>query len=132
MGVSYNRLRVRGAAKFENAGLYYGAAVTESSSCLGQEVFVVGGANSAGQAALHFAKYAAKVTLVVRASSLDAGMSHYLVHEIERTPLIDVRLNTQITELAGDVRAHSVKRVAASVGEGAMAVTLIHRYLGGA
>ncbi|MGW2255030.1 FAD-dependent oxidoreductase [Kitasatospora sp. NPDC001660] len=213
-GVSYNHLDVPGAERFEGEGLYYGAATTESSSCVSHHVFVIGGANSAGQAAIHFARYAARVTVLVRGASLEAGMSQYLVDEIRRTPAIDVRLNTRVlafqgnlwleritlvddstgeqteeearfvftfigarprtgwlrdvidcdehgfvltgpdltrpgrprsswpldrephlleTSLpgvfaAGDVRAHSIKRVASGVGEGAMAVALMHRY----
>ncbi|MER6780295.1 MULTISPECIES: FAD-dependent oxidoreductase [unclassified Streptomyces] len=214
-GVSYNRLEAPGADRFEGAGLYYGAATTESSACISQHVFIVGGANSAGQAAVHFAKYAARVTILVRAESLDASMSRYLIDEIDRTPNIEVRVRTTVVRLdgddhleqltlhdattgedtpvparfmftfigarphtdwlsgvverdeygfvltgsdlianggelpaewslerapypletsvpgvfaAGDVRAHSVKRVASGVGEGAMAVSLIHRY----
>ncbi|MGW2271824.1 FAD-dependent oxidoreductase [Streptomyces yangpuensis] len=214
-GVSYNRLDAPGADRFEGAGLYYGAATTESSACISQHVFIVGGANSAGQAAVHFAKYAARVTILVRASSLDASMSRYLIDEIGRTPNIEVKVRTTVVRLdgeehlerltlhdaetgrdtevparfmftfigarphtdwlagvverdeygfvltgsdlianggelpaewslerapypletsvpgvfaAGDVRAHSVKRVASGVGEGAMAVSLIHRY----
>ncbi|WP_327412863.1 FAD-dependent oxidoreductase [Streptomyces sp. NBC_01233] len=214
-GVSYNRLEAPGADRFEGAGLYYGAATTESSACISQHVFIVGGANSAGQAAVHFAKYAARVTILVRAASLDASMSRYLIDEIDRTPNIEVRVRTTVVRLdgdehlerltlhdadtggntevparfmftfigarphtdwlsgvverdeygfvltgsdlianggelpaewslerapypletsvpgvfaAGDVRAHSVKRVASGVGEGAMAVSLIHRY----
>ncbi|MFE5555916.1 FAD-dependent oxidoreductase [Streptomyces sp. NPDC056544] len=214
-GVSYNRLEAPGADRFEGAGLYYGAATTESSACISQHVFIVGGANSAGQAAVHFAKYAARVTILVRAASLDASMSRYLIDEIDRTPNIEVKVRTTVVRLdgeehlelltlhdadtgedtevparfmftfigarphtdwlagvverdeygfvltgsdlisnggelpaewslerapypletsvpgvfaAGDVRAHSVKRVASGVGEGAMAVSLIHRY----
>ncbi|MFB7055405.1 FAD-dependent oxidoreductase [Streptomyces vinaceus] len=214
-GVSYNRLQAPGADRFEGAGLYYGAATTESSACISQHVFIVGGANSAGQAAVHFAKYAARVTILVRAESLDASMSRYLIDEIDRTPNIEVKVRTTVVRLdgeehleqltlhdattgedtrvparfmftfigarphtdwlsgvverdeygfvltgsdlianggelpaewslerapypletsvpgvfaAGDVRAHSVKRVASGVGEGAMAVSLIHRY----
>ncbi|MYT24897.1 FAD-dependent oxidoreductase [Streptomyces sp. SID7760] len=214
-GVSYNRLEAPGADRFEGAGLYYGAATTESSACISQHVFIVGGANSAGQAAVHFAKYAARVTILVRAQSLDASMSRYLIDEIDRTPNIEVKVRTTVVRLdgeehleqltlhdaatgedtrvparfmftfigarphtdwlsgvverdeygfvltgsdlianggelpaewslerapypletsvpgvfaAGDVRAHSVKRVASGVGEGAMAVSLIHRY----
>ncbi|MEV8630483.1 FAD-dependent oxidoreductase [Streptosporangium sp. NPDC051023] len=212
MGVSYNRLDVPGADRFAGAGLYYGAAMTESQACASQHVHVIGGANSAGQAALHFAKYAHKVTMLIRSDSLEAGMSQYLVDEIRRTPAIEVRLRTRVVEFsgqerleritladaatgetaeepaafvftfigarprtgwldgvvardehgfvltgsdvpaeawslerepylletsvpgvfaAGDVRSRSVKRVASGVGEGAMAVALIHRYRSG-
>ncbi|GGS93355.1 fused response regulator/thioredoxin-disulfide reductase [Planobispora rosea] len=214
MGVSYNRLDVPGAERFEGAGLYYGAATTESASCVSQHVFIIGAANSAGQGAIHFSKYAAKVTLLVRGESLQTSMSQYLVDEIERIPNIEVRVRTRVVGLegdenlerlvlvddatgatfeepaefvftfigarprsawlggmvecddhgfvltgsdlirsgklppswplarepylletsvpgvfaAGDIRANSVKRVASGVGEGAMAVSLIHRH----
>ncbi|TDQ46889.1 FAD-dependent oxidoreductase [Actinorugispora endophytica] len=214
-GVSYNRLDVPGVERFENAGLYYGAATAETTACAGEEVHIIGGANSAGQAAMHFSQHAADVTLLVRGDSLEKGMSQYLVDEIAARPNIRVRLNTRVTGLAGgdrleelvlrdsaeerteevparfvftfigarprtdwvagllqrnragflltgpdlvrgedggvpgweagrepflletsmpgvfaagDVRAGSVKRVASGVGEGAMAVALIHRY----
>lgn len=212
MGVRYDRLEVPGADRFENAGLYYGACVTETASSLGRRVHIIGGANSAGQAAVHFSRHADLVVLVVRAASLRHGMSQYLIDEIERTPNIEVRTRTQALGLsggdrleritlreadlsyvekadlvftfigarprtewlaeavqrdakgfittgpdltcgsprcqgwplsrepllletsmpgvfaAGDVRARSIKRVASSVGEGSMAVALIHQY----
>jgi len=211
-GVCYHRLQVPGAVRFENAGLYYGACMTETASSLGCRVHIIGGANSAGQAAIHFSRYADLVTLVVRAPSLHQGMSQYLIDEIERTPNIEVRASTVVLGLeggewlehitlredrvtyvekaelvftfigarprtewleavvqrddrgfittgpdltcgsprcvqwplarapllletslpgvfaAGDVRARSIKRVASSVGEGSMAVALIHQY----
>jgi thioredoxin reductase (NADPH) len=211
-GMSYNRLEVPGAAQFEGAGVYYGAAATEATQCVGNHIYLVGGANSAGQAAIYFARHAARVTLLVRGDSLAGSMSRYLIDEIERLPNVEVLLHSQVIELhgarsleaitvrfddtgktntlparflfmfigaqprtgwlgdvvrrdrhgfiltgpdllgagrpagrapllletnlpgvfaAGDVRARSVKRVAAGVGEGAMAVALIHRYRAG-
>jgi thioredoxin reductase (NADPH) len=212
MGVCYHRLDVPGAARFENAGMYYGACITETQSSVGCRVHIIGGANSAGQAAVHFSRYAEQVVLVVRAPSLQSGMSQYLIDQIERAPNIEVRTGTQVLGLrggdrldgvalrtagvsyvdrtdlvftfiggrprtewlagvvqrdahgfittgsdltcsnprcgqwplgrppllletsmpgvfaAGDVRSRSVKRVASSVGEGSMAVALIHQY----
>jgi thioredoxin reductase (NADPH) len=212
MGVHYHRLPVPGAERFENAGLYYGACITETASSLGRRVHIVGGANSAGQAAMHFSRYADTVVLLVRAGDLRQGMSQYLVQEIEHAPNIEVRTSTEVLGLdggthleritlregaytytepaglvftfigarprtewleglierdangfistgpdltctsprcaawplarepllletsmpgvfaAGDVRSRSVKRVASSVGEGSMAVALIHQY----
>ncbi|MFD7656753.1 FAD-dependent oxidoreductase [Actinosynnema sp. NPDC059797] len=213
-GLAYHRLDAQGAERFEGAGIYYGATSSETTSCADQHVWIIGGANSAGQAALHFAEHAASVRMVVRADCLDAGMSHYLVREIERAPNIHVHTGTRLvaadgadrleqitledlrtgrrtTEAAeyvftyigarprtdwlsrsvlrddkgfvltgpdllldrnapvrweqprepllletsmpgvfaaGDVRSHSIKRIAAGVGEGAMAVALIHHY----
>lgn len=214
-GVSYTRLAA--VDEFTGRGVYYGAAATEGSSCVDQRVYVVGGANSAGQAALYFARYAERVTMLVRSSNLAKGMSAYLVEQVEAHPRVDVLLGTEVVAaqgedrltgltlcttgpgsrgtrdvpadflfvfigarprtdwlagvverdergfvrtgpdlrvdgalpaawplerepyylesslpgvfVAGDVRASSVKRVASAVGEGAMAVTLVHRYL---
>jgi thioredoxin reductase (NADPH) len=78
-GVRWRRLQVPGAERLLNAGVYYGANLSEASTCTDEEIFVVGGANSAGQAAVHFAKYARKVTMLVRASSLEQSMSKYLI-----------------------------------------------------
>ncbi|MEV6605476.1 FAD-dependent oxidoreductase [Kutzneria sp. NPDC051319] len=209
-GLRYNRLEAEGAERFEGAGIYYGATTSETASCIGRHVFIVGGANSAGQAAVHFAKHAGQVSLVIRGDRLDKGMSQYLVDEITATGNIDVRLNTEIAATdgneqlervtllntldgstshsdaeyvftfigarpntewlagpvamdsrgfiltgpdipgdtawdlprqpflletsvpgvfaAGDARANSMKRIASSAGEGAMAVALVHRY----
>jgi len=86
----------RGLAALEGAGVYYGAALYEAATYRGQDVIVVGGANSAGQAALNLAEYARQVTLVVRANALEKGMSHYLVRQIEATPNVEVRLGTEV------------------------------------
>jgi thioredoxin reductase (NADPH) len=214
-GVSYRMLEAPGLAGLAGRGVYYGAATTEGPSCRSQDVYIVGGANSAGQAAMYFARYANKVTMLVRGASLDTSMSRYLIDQIDRVPTIEVRTCTEVVDgggedhleslglrnnatgesetvpaswlfvfigaaprtdwldgcldrdrrgfvlagpdlvvdghrpagwpldrdpyhletsvpgvfVAGDVRAESVKRVASAVGEGAMAVTLVHRYL---
>ena len=103
-GVEYRRLEVDHieSLALKGAGVFYGGPSTEAPAMADRDVFVVGGANSAGQAALHLAEYAARVTLVVRASSLDAGMSHYLVQQVEASPNIDVRLNTEVVGGGGD------------------------------
>ena len=214
-GVFVRRLDVPGVADLTGAGIYYGAALTEAAYYRDQDVFVVGGANSAGQGAMFFSRYARKVTMLVRSSTLEAGMSQYLVDQIANTANIDVVLRTEIIEAigverlekikvknidsqevdalpaaamfifigavpptdlvsglverdragfiitgsdlmidnkrpkgwrpnrdpflletsipgifaAGDVRHHSMKRVASAVGEGAVAVALVHQYL---
>ncbi|MGZ4534862.1 MAG: FAD-dependent oxidoreductase [Nocardioidaceae bacterium] len=214
-GVSYRQLDAPGAAALTGRGVFYGAALTEAMSCADKDVYVVGGANSAGQAAIHFAQRSRTVTMLVRGPSLRDSMSSYLVDEVEATPNIGVRTSTTVVEthgtehlegltlldadtgekesvdtqwlfvfigavprtewldgfvvrdehgfvvagpdllvggerppdwtlerdpyhletsvpgvfVAGDARADSVKRVASAVGEGAMAVLLVHRYL---
>jgi thioredoxin reductase (NADPH) len=207
-GVSYRQLDTPGFPELTGAGIYYGAAMTEARACADQHVVVIGGANSAGQAAVYFGGYAAQVTMLVR-STLEKSMSHYLIEQIAARPNIEVRTGSTalaaesedghlkrlriagpdgeetiaadacfvfigaaprtdwldgvlardargfilagrdaqaagwplprepyILEstvpgvfVAGDVRARSIKRVASAVGEGSMAVSLIHEYL---
>src|SRR5690348_556737 len=214
-GVSYRQLGAPGLDELTGRGVYYGSALTEAAACQDQDVFIVGGANSAGQAALFLSRYAKSVTLLVRAPSLEQSMSYYLIRRIAENPAISVRTCTEVagasgsehleqltlrdtargsTEtvdaqwlylfigaepltdwlgdvvardargfvvagpdlsaggrrlrgwtmdrlpyhletsvpgvfVAGDARAESAKRVASAVGEGAMAVMLVHRYL---
>jgi thioredoxin reductase (NADPH) len=208
-GVSYRQLDAPGFADLTGAGIYYGAALTEARSCADQHVVVIGGANSAGQAAVYFSGYAQRVTMLVRAGSLAKSMSHYLIEQIAEHANIEVRpgasavaaegedgrlarlriregdaesvldadacfvfigasprtdwldgvvardprgfilagpdladgdwplnrepslLETSVPGVfvAGDVRARSIKRVASAVGEGSMAVSLVHEYL---
>ena len=215
-GVSWRRLSAPGSDRLAGRGIYYGAAAHDAASCAGDDVYLVGAANSAGQAALNFAAYARRVVMLVRGPDLRRSMSEYLVARIEASPTIEVRPCTEVlsaegdghlerlvlrdsrtdgretvaasrlfvfigaeplTEwlgdafvrdergflltgpalldedgrppaswpltrdpyhlessvpgvfVAGDVRAESVKRVASAVGEGAMAITLVHRYL---
>jgi thioredoxin reductase (NADPH) len=214
-GVSYRMLEVPGLTDLAGRGVFYGAATTEAPNCAGQDVYIVGGANSAGQAAMYFARHARRVVILVRGDSLQRSMSYYLIQQLAETPNIEVRTCTEVVAaegdehlqkitlldnaaghqetvaaqwlfvfigavpgtdwldglverdprgfvlagpdlviggqrprgwpldrdpyhletsvpgvfVAGDVRADSVKRVASAVGEGAMAVTLVHRYL---
>jgi thioredoxin reductase (NADPH) len=208
-GVSYRQLDTPGFAELTGAGVYYGAAVTEARACAKQRLIVIGGANSAGQAAVYFSNYAARVTMLVRGPSLERSMSHYLIEQIASLDNVDVRTGSSATAaehedghlrrlqitgpggdetleadacfvfigasprtdwlegvlardergfilagrdsqangwplqrepymlettvpgvfVAGDVRARSIKRVASAVGEGSMAVSLIHEYL---
>jgi thioredoxin reductase (NADPH) len=212
-GVSYRKLDTPGFDELTGAGIYYGAALSEARSCSQQRVVIVGGANSAGQAAVHFADWAAQVTMLVRGPSLTKSMSNYLIEQIAALPNVDVRTGSQAVGatgedghlkalrirhadgsetveetdacfvfvgaaprtswldtvvardehgfilagaevrgagwplkrdpylletsvpgvfVAGDVRARSIKRVASAVGEGSMAVSLIHEYLAAA
>ena len=209
-GASYRRLTAPGLAELTGRGVYYGATASEAAQCAGDEVYLVGAANSAGQAALNFARHAKRVVMVVRGPSLESTMSRYLIQRIEAHPGIEVRLGIEVVgaagdghlerltlsdratgdteevpadwlfvfigaaprtdwlssevlrddhgfvitgpELAasgwsldrppyaletsvpgvfaaGDVRLDSMKRVASAVGEGAMAIYLVHRYL---
>ena len=208
-GVSYRRLTAPGFEELTGVGIYYGAALTEARACSQQHVVVIGGANSAGQAAVHFSGFASKVTVIVRGDSLAKSMSYYLIERIATLPNIEVLTRTEAiaaqgrdgrlaalrlrdpdgereieidacfvfigaqprTEwlegvvardehgfilagpdvrdhgwplereplalessvpgvfVAGDVRSRSIKRVASAVGEGSMAVSLIHQYL---
>jgi len=212
MGVSYRSLEAPGCLEMTGAGVYYGAALTEAEGCKDQDVYVVGGANSAGQAAVYLARFARSVTMLVRARSLDDSMSYYLIQQIAGIPNITVRTCTVVEQVlgtehlqqltlrdiaagtteivdagqlfifigaaprtawldgvverdghgfvlagpdfstdetgwpldrapyhletsvpgifvAGDMRSESAKRVASAVGEGAMAVMFVHRYL---
>jgi thioredoxin reductase (NADPH) len=103
-GASYRLLDAPGLEQLQGAGVYYGGAAAEAQVVEGEDVFIVGGANSAGQAALHLARYARSVTLVVRGQSLAAGMSRYLVDQIETADNVSVRLRTTVTGASGDGR----------------------------
>jgi thioredoxin reductase (NADPH) len=103
-GASYRRLGVPSLEGLVGAGVFYGAAVTEAKAVTGQEVYVVGGANSAGQAALHLAEYASRVTLVVRGRSLSTSMSEYLIREIEAAQNIYVLFRTRVIDGGGEGR----------------------------
>jgi thioredoxin reductase (NADPH) len=108
-GVQYRKLGIPDADRLTGRGIYYGAALVEAVACKDEEVFVVGGANSAGQAALHFAKFAFKVTMLVRGEGLSATMSKYLIDEIERTSNIVVEPCTQVLEAMGEERLETLK-----------------------
>lgn len=101
-GVQWRRLDAPGIDRLQGAGVYYGGGATEALSCKGELVYVVGGANSAGQAAMNFAKYADRVVILVRGSSLSSTMSKYLIDQIEQTPNIQVWTHASITEVYGD------------------------------
>jgi thioredoxin reductase (NADPH) len=103
-GATYRRLGVAEIEALAGAGVYYGGPASEAPAMAGREVYVLGGANSAGQAALHLAEYAQRVTLVARAESLDTRMSHYLVRQVEGAPKVEVRLGTEVVGGGGDGR----------------------------
>lgn len=100
-GVDYRRLDVPGADELTGRGIYYGAAISETFAVRGEDIFIVGAANSAGQAALHFATVASSVTMLVRGHSLSASMSHYLAERIQATPNIRLRFHTAVDEVRG-------------------------------
>jgi thioredoxin reductase (NADPH) len=108
-GVDYRRLDVEGIDEFVGRGVGYGAAATDAQHLVGRRVTVVGGANSAGQAALHFAKYATEVQILCRGSGLSKGMSAYLTDRINRNHKIDVRMKTQVVRLLGDDRLQAIE-----------------------
>ena len=101
-GVTVRRLNVPGVEGLEGAGVYYGAAVTEAAHYADRHVYILGGGNSAGQGAMFFSRYASKVTILVRGSSLSRGMSHYLVNQIEGTENIEVRVRTTVEAVHGE------------------------------
>ncbi len=103
-GATYRRLDVPSLETLRGAGVFYGGPVSEAPALKGKDAYIAGGGNSAGQAALHLARYARRVTLVVRAPSLGAGMSHYLVRAIEATPNVEVRAGTTVVGGGGDGR----------------------------
>ena len=107
-GVSYTKLDVPGCQELTGAGVYYGAAVTEALSCRGDDVYIVGGSNSAGQAAVCLSKYARSVTLLIRGDSLKKGMSKYLIDQIEATNNIAVKLFTQVVEVLGEDKLKAI------------------------
>lgn len=107
-GVSYRRLDVARIERLKGAGVYYGAANTEAIACRGEEVYIVGGANSAGQAAMYFSKYASKVTILVRGDSLDKYMSKYLIDQIEETQNIRVLLHSYIVDVKGETNLEGI------------------------
>jgi thioredoxin reductase (NADPH) len=107
-GVSYRQLGAPGLADLTGRGVYYGSALTEASACLGQDVYIVGGANSAGQAAMYLARHAKSVTLLVRGPALERSMSYYLIKQIEDVPNISVRTCTEVIEAAGEDHLESL------------------------
>lgn len=116
-GVSYRKLEIPGAEQFRGAGVYYGAAMTEAIACGGEDVYIIGGANSAGQAAMHFAKYARRVVMLVRADSLTKSMSQYLIDQIEGTENIEVWTHSSVVEAKGDGHLEGLTIANSNTGE---------------
>jgi thioredoxin reductase (NADPH) len=108
-GVTVNILDVPGVENLTGAGIYYGASLTEAASYRNQHVYVVGGANSAGQAAMFFSRFASQVTMLVRGTSLKRSMSQYLIDQIESTGNIDVKTNTIVIEAIGNEKLEALK-----------------------
>jgi thioredoxin reductase (NADPH) len=107
-GVQWRRLAAPGVDKLQGAGIYYGGGATEALSCKGEIIYVVGGANSAGQAAMNFAKYAERVVLLVRGEGLAATMSQYLIDQIEQTHNIQIWTHASVAEVHGDTRLEEI------------------------
>jgi thioredoxin reductase (NADPH) len=107
-GVQWRRLEASGIDRLQGAGVYYGGGATEALSCKGETIHVVGGANSAGQAAMNFAKYAERVVILVRGEGLAATMSQYLIDQIQRTPNIQIWTHASVAEVHGDKRLEEI------------------------
>lgn len=107
-GVSYSKLQVPGVERLTGAGVYYGATITEAISCRDDDICIVGGANSAGQAAMYLANYARSVTILLRGASLEQKMSQYLVDRIKATKNIKVKILTKVVEVSGETRLETL------------------------
>jgi thioredoxin reductase (NADPH) len=107
-GVSYRKLDVPGIDRLHGAGVYYGAAMIEGDSCRGEDVYIVGGANSAGQAAMYFSRYARRVVMLVRDGSLSSTMSYYLIDQIRGTENIHVEPHSRVVEVHGTDRLEAI------------------------
>ena len=116
-GVSYRTLDVPGSERLQGAGIYYGAGMSEAPLYRDQDVYLVGGANSAGQAAMYFARYARSVTLLVRGPSLDESMSQYLIDQITAIPRINVLTSTHVVEVKGETNLEAITITNTMTGE---------------
>jgi thioredoxin reductase (NADPH) len=131
VGVNYRRLMTPGVERLTGAGVYYGAAMTEAKACVNEDVYIIGGANSAGQAAMHFSKYARKVTMLVRAESLKNSMSKYLIDQIAATSNIEVKTQCRVVEALGDGRLACL-RLCGNEGEETVPATALFIFIGAA
>jgi len=116
-GVQWRKLNAPGVERLTGAGIYYGAAMTEALSCKDEDVFVIGGANSAGQAAMYFSKYARRVVMLVRGSSLSSSMSQYLINQLKKTPNVQLEFNSSVVEAHGDNHLEAISIHCATTGE---------------
>jgi thioredoxin reductase (NADPH) len=116
-GLQWRKLDIPGMARLQGAGVYYGAGIVEARSCKGEDVYIVGGANSAGQAAVHFSSYARRVVMLVRGESLAATMSKYLVDRIAETPNIRVESGSSVVEVHGESRLEAISIRCHATGE---------------
>jgi thioredoxin reductase (NADPH) len=107
-GVEWRKIDVPGAERLTGAGLYYGAAASEAASCAGEDVYIVGGANSAGQAAMNFAGHARRVVMLVRGKSLSSSMSRYLIDDIAKVPNIEVLYESRLVEAHGEEHLEAI------------------------
>lgn len=107
-GVSYRRLDIPGCDEFVGRGVYYGASVAEAQGTREQDVYIIGGANSAGQAAVYFSRFARSVTLLVRAERLEKSMSHYLIEQIVSIPTIHLRLQSEVIAVGGNTHLETI------------------------
>jgi thioredoxin reductase (NADPH) len=115
-GVSYRRLEIPGLDALVGRGVYYGASVTEAQQVRNQDVYIVGGANSAGQAAVYFSRFARSVILIVRAGSLEKGMSRYLIDQITALPNISARLQSELVAVGGETHLETIAIAGRSAG----------------
>jgi thioredoxin reductase (NADPH) len=116
-GVQWRRLDAPGIDRLQGAGIYYGGGATEALSCKGEIVYVVGGANSAGQAAMNFAKFAERVVILVRGESLSSTMSQYLIDQIHETPNIQLWTNASVAEAHGETRLEEISVLCSDSGK---------------
>jgi thioredoxin reductase (NADPH) len=131
VGVHYRRLETPGVERLTGAGVYFGASMTEAKACADENVYIMGGANSAGQAAMYFSKYARKVTMLVRAESLKNSMSKYLIDQIAETSNIEVRTQCQVVEALGESRL-SCLRLCGPGNEETVPATALFIFIGAA
>jgi thioredoxin reductase (NADPH) len=116
-GASYRKLNIDGCERFGGSGVYYAATAVEAQLCRSAQVVIVGGGNSAGQAAVYLSEYASKVLLLIRGDDLGKNMSHYLVRRIEQTPNIEVRRFTEISQMHGDKSLATVELICSQTGQ---------------